>query len=292
MELFSTLKKFELPKRLSRWLLGIALVIVTGSATAFILKVPEYWHEYRDPAPRITLNGGADLLLVSYVPPAEPNEAFALNPFNSFVPMVGRENERAALNTFLSSPAPVSLRVLIGSAGSDKERLAFTFSRDAKEQGWKTAYLKERDLNAINKESFVCNYLEWRYPTLLVVENAMPSSDALRKLLTGLLDNRSSSKTKIRILLLAREADTESGWWNNLFGRYRSGAESVGISQILDPIQPVELLPLPLDARLETLRTTLKRAGSSLSIPDTPEFRKNLSNAPWAGEPVFLIMAH
>ncbi len=273
----------------------IAGLVITAFFSPVIIDwvggIRQRWSDSASANVNIRVEGKELLLPVSFIERGEPQEELALNPYRQFVPLVGRENEMNSLKKFLLSEKNVSVCVLTGTSGSEKERLAFEFYIEAQKNGWKTGYLKASDMEKIRVQSFSCDFLRWNNPTLLVVENAMAFTEPLKKLLSALLDSRSKSKSKLRLLLLAREANVERGWLNDLSMRYKSSTESVYFKEILDPPRPMELPPLGMDARLQLLREALKSCGSSVEIPDTLEFREKLSKAEWSGDPIFLIIA-
>ena len=219
------------------------------------------------------------------------NESNALNPLSLFIPLIGRNEEMDSLKTFLLSSDDLMIRVITGSSGSDKERLAINLCLEAQklDPQWETAYMTADDLEELNKISF--SQLRWGYPTLLVINNAMPYRDTIRQMLRGFINNKDAKNPPLRILLLAQSAEIGEGWWGELFGRYNLALDGIFIHEILNPVEPVELHPLKINARIELLQETLKRSESRIEIIDTPELRENISNIEWSGEPLFLVIA-
>ena len=202
------------------------------------------------------------------------------------IPMIGRDRELEQLEAFLQSDKKIAVYALTGPSGSDKERLALEFCLNAQEQGWKTGYLNNYNLENIGASSFSCNDLTWNYPSLLIVENSMPFAEVLKKLIKGLSAAEKTASERLRILLLADEADSEGGWFRGLFNN-----ESIN----LFPTPPIIKLPLlDIEAQIEMLSAILEKTGNSNTIQQGElEFmlKKRLLAAEWSGEPLFLTIA-
>src|ERR1039457_2357005 len=69
-----------------------------------------------------------------------------LNPFVRAIPLVGRESAKADLESWLASNPPISVRCLIGGAGSGKTRLGIEFCESAEERKWFAGFVTHKEL--------------------------------------------------------------------------------------------------------------------------------------------------
>ncbi|MDQ6706577.1 MAG: ATP-binding protein [Acidobacteriota bacterium] len=148
---------------------------------------------------------------------------------NRAIPVVGREPDLADLHTWATSPAPISVRILTGPAGSGKTRLAIQFLEELNGADWHAGFLREANLSGLTQR-------DWDRPTLAVVDYAAAAAQPLKLWLAHLADQ--SPTQLLRVLLLEREADPESGWLRYLLDRTSTGDR---IASLLDPTSPSAL---------------------------------------------------
>ncbi|PLX93417.1 MAG: hypothetical protein C0620_07655 [Desulfuromonas sp.] len=144
-----------------------------------------------------------------------------LMPDSRFIKqLVGRDREQTELQGFAMSEAPFLYGVISGEGGSGKTRLALSLCDAMQEEGWTSGFLTSDDLEAL--VSHPCFDL-WTPPpnTLIVIDYAQSKSGkggALTKLLQRLLIlAEEESLHAVRLLLLEREAERESGWLFDLY---------------------------------------------------------------------------
>jgi tetratricopeptide (TPR) repeat protein len=147
-----------------------------------------------------------------------PRELDLLVAETGKLPLVGRQDLIADLQTWLDDGADISVYGLIGRAGAGKTRLAIEFCRitdgDPNGKGpWIAGFLSPSDLDDINK-AFATRSYDWERNTLLVIDYAAQCHEALARWLDRLAERKLG--TKLRILLLDREAPDYFGWWHTL----------------------------------------------------------------------------
>jgi hypothetical protein len=120
----------------------------------------------------------------------------------------------------LDEEADISVHALIGPAGAGKTRLALELCKkidsnpDPSGQGtWLAGFLAASDVAAV-AETLATRPSIWKRPTLLVIDYAAQCYQALARWLDRLVYQ--TLDTKLRILLLDREAPEGFGWWREL----------------------------------------------------------------------------
>jgi hypothetical protein len=169
-------------------------------------------------------------------------EVYFLSPYTKTTQLIGREADLAALQAWLGSPALISVRVLIGRAGSGKTRLALdlcdTVSKEGEMRCWDAGFVTGPELERFRQQQNLASW-GWQRPTLIVIDYAASKTRALRHWLQELADYAGEPGGPLRLLLLERHADTNGGWWQEAFGRGGWTAEAV--ARLLDPPQPIAL---------------------------------------------------
>ena len=143
-----------------------------------------------------------------------------LVPDAAKLPFVGREREvlLAELRAWLNDGPDISVHALVGRAGTGKTRLALELCRaidnDPAVKGpWVAGFLSPGDLSAVVETSATHDFA-WERRTLLVIDYAAQCHSTLARWLDRLAYQKLD--TKLRILLLDREAPTGFGWWHEL----------------------------------------------------------------------------
>jgi hypothetical protein len=143
--------------------------------------------------------------------PIDPTrELEILRADNRAIPVFGRRPDLAGLRAWLSSPAPVSCRILIGPAGAGKTRLAYQLLEELEDpewHQWHAGFLRESGFTNINR-------LRWDQPTLAIVDYAATAVEPLKAWLSDL--DQVKGRPPLRVLLLERDANPESGWLRDL----------------------------------------------------------------------------
>jgi hypothetical protein len=180
-----------------------------------------------------------------------------LSPYSLSTPLLWRKAELVGLDAFLHDPRPIPARVITGGGGSEKTRLALEFCEKATTAGW-SASLVERDERRRFYDGQNLSAWGWQKPALIVVDDAALSAELLQGWFNELSDRTVPTKQALRLLLLERNASTETGWWKTDFASGGCGTASKFAH--LDLAQPVQLLPLArshggLTSRLSLFRT-------------------------------------
>jgi hypothetical protein len=154
--------------------------------------------------------------------------------FQESVPVVGRDAEIAALNAFLQADAPFLWWGVYGPAGIGKSRLAYELLR--LHPAWEGGFLAT-DRSTVGAAS------AWQPAgdALWIVDYAASRGEAISKMLCVLARRFAQSPTKVRVLLLERDAGAQAGWWHSLM--QQSGHQSTLLRRSLRG-DPLELPPL------------------------------------------------
>jgi hypothetical protein len=164
-----------------------------------------------------------------------------LAPYNRTARFVGRQTELSALTAWLATPDLISVRLLIGTVGMGKTRLAIELAADAERKGWTAGFLRAAELKRFVAQS---NAGEWGWTglTLAIVDYASQKAQSLRdwmEILQDYKEHQPHSDAKLRILLLDRVASEQSGWWSNVIGP--AGTWSDRRIELCDPPTPITL---------------------------------------------------
>nr|WP_315240452.1 tetratricopeptide repeat protein [uncultured Albidiferax sp.] len=215
----------------------------------------------------------------------------ALSPYSRSTQLLGREEELASLRAFLASPQPISVRVVVGGGGSGKTRLALALCDQMQAEGWDTGFATGTEMERFFAGQNLSTW-GWQNPTLVVVDYAAAKAQGLGRWLDELADRTVSTPHPLRVLLLERYADKDTGWWASVFG---GGWQALAKQALLDPAIPVPLHPLATPAlRLALLQDMLAiarpDAPTALALDD-PAFGQQLMQPSWGGDPLFLMLA-
>jgi hypothetical protein len=162
-----------------------------------------------------------------------------LNPFSRAIPLIGRDAELTGLQNWLTSPAPICARCLVGRAGSGKTRLAIELCLWAEAREWRAGFVDATELTRFHRQQNLADW-GWQTPTLVVIDGAAAAARALRPWLAELVYNPGAGDRPLRLLLLERHADRQLGWWADLVTP-RSFQDD-GLRDLFDPAEPC-LLP-------------------------------------------------
>ncbi len=234
-------------------------------------------------------------------PPAGASDLWIIEAKYRSLDLVGRDAEMAALWDWLQSDPPISIRLMTGDAGAGKTRLAFELIwRLAIEKGdaWWAGRLRSDDLRLLTQDHYSANW-DWDRPTLVVLDYARASHDALRRLLTELARRgHDANLPRFRLLMLERTPVGTQQWLDTLFP-LKSGDGGPPVRELFHPPQPVLLAPLAAtEIRRSLFAATLQRVARfdgrpQLSVPavgENPQFDAMLVQPDWR-EPLTFMMA-
>ncbi|MDA1100744.1 MAG: hypothetical protein O2967_17370 [Proteobacteria bacterium] len=228
----------------------------------------------------------------------DPTETDLLQAHSRSIALLGRETELSELWDWLNDGRAISARVIIGSAGRGKSRLALELCEQAAAQGWRAGFLTGADLERFRAQQNAGEW-GWNAPTLAVIDYAATGAKGLNAWLRELSDHAALTQvgtaSPLRLLLLERQAEPNAAgsWWHTVFGGGDGTGQAVG--RLLDRPEPVVLQALEGDAsRRAVMAAMLEQIGSELQVPAAREdayFDQRLSALTWGGEPLFLMMA-
>ncbi|HQK00655.1 MAG TPA: tetratricopeptide repeat protein [Verrucomicrobiota bacterium] len=217
------------------------------------------------------------------------------------IDLVGREAEMDALWQWVHGEKPVSVRLITGDAGAGKTRLAFELIwRLAIEEGdaWQAGRLISDDLRQLTQDRFSAKW-EWDRPTLVMLDYARASHDALARLLTELARRaHDPGLHPFRLILLERTPIGTQNWLETLFP-LKSTDGGPRVRELFDPPAPV---PLPAvtsaDLRRGLFAATLQRVArfqgrAPLPVPEAGAdvvFDGLIAQPEWR-DPLTLMMA-
>jgi len=146
-------------------------------------------------------------------------------------------------------------------------------------------------------DTLATRHFVWKRPTLLVIDYAAQCHEALARWLDLLAGQKLD--TKLRILLLDREAPEAFGWWRELTGSgLNTARERRDLFYSLRPRQLPNLSDL--EERRDLMKAALQGARDLRSIPsdgpqippagEDPDFDRALTQ-PQFGNPLALVMA-
>jgi hypothetical protein len=135
-----------------------------------------------------------------------------LQPQNAFIPLIGRTSELAELNAFCDDPAAFRWKVLTGSPGIGKTRLALELAKSREQSGWHAGFLSAYSLKSWVENNHFQTWAPTR-DTLIIIDHAATTVGALKVLLARCArwaDERTVN-IRLRLVLLEREAHPEGG---------------------------------------------------------------------------------
>ncbi len=231
-------------------------------------------------------------------PGEPPRELDLLAPEAGKLPLIGRQDLFVELRAWLNDESDISAHALIGRAGTNKTRVALEFCRtiDSDPRGageWIAGFLSPSDLSSI-VETLTTHSFAWQRATLLVIDYAAQCHQALARWLDQLSCERLA--TKLRILLLDREAPEDFGWWHALISSGPPARRDLFYAprpRQLPDLSALEERRALMAAALQAARELRPGTAAGLSAPASgaePEFDRRL-NQPQFGNSLNLVMA-
>jgi len=171
------------------------------------------------------------------------------------VPFHGREKELASLDEWCTADPELkkAVRLYTGEGGMGKTRLMLQACRQRRLEGWKAGFLADVEADGLPRTALDALCGEADRPSFVVVDYAERRMDGLPKLLKTLAQSNPSQP--IRVVLLARNASPEEGWWHELInGSLLLQASSQGPHRLA-----------PLVTKLEERRSMFSQAAQRLA---------------------------
>ena len=210
-----------------------------------------------------------------------------------------RRRDLDMLDGWLDGEARVSIRTLIGTAGTGKTRLAIEFLNRQlpKRTGWDLGWLRTEELRRFTEHNAL-DQCSWAKDTCIVVDYASAAVEPLRKLLRDSLAAASNVRgtKKLRLLLLDRTPD---GWYESLKSNYGDQTGAIGALFASEPADPHRVSRFALEDRRAVLQSAIdgfcQDGAGKPAVPPTGAdavFDRRLADPsqPWA-DPLFLIIA-
>jgi hypothetical protein len=217
-----------------------------------------------------------------------------LNPAFQAVPLVGRDQDLKFLHEWLIAEKRIAATAIIGNGGSGKTRLALEFLQKLPPD-WQGGFLTSDEAKRFVSQENLSEW-SWQRPTLIVADYAALFSEILSRWLAALSDHIAPTYP-LRILLLERHGEIDSGWYHSLADATWHGQR---VRELFWPTVPRQLSRLDSAAnRREVLQAGLNAAATITSdhpVPSMPAFGedkwfdKRLSDTHW-GDPLLLLMA-
>ena len=215
--------------------------------------------------------------------------------------LTGRREELSALRTWMTTPRQgrdISVHCLTGQGGAGKTRLAIELCEWAEQEGWSAGFVRQDELERFHTQHHPSEW-QWPRPTLVVADYAATSLNVLRNWLEALARGEAADhEHKLRILLLERHADRETGWWAEL--TRPGGYSGPGADSLIDGAAPLTLGPLRavehrralLDQAMRLAAPFVGKSPPALPLPGAePSFDRALADPALESEPLFLLMA-
>ncbi len=205
------------------------------------------------------------------------------------IPLVGREKETALLHSFLDSPDTIAMAVISGGGGRGKTRLALDFCHQLLPEEW--------DITCAPGEFTLQKFLshdrlqDWRNdrPKLVVIDYAAAFSSRLKRWIQILHEQQDAWPAKLRLILIERRADFDSGWLKDVCGD--GFAQAALYRELFSLMLPLES-GFTLADKSEIFSSLLERLSEkSFSENEKKEFADKLQFKDWANEPLYLMMA-
>jgi tetratricopeptide (TPR) repeat protein len=137
-----------------------------------------------------------------------PSPASLLRPDRGVVRFSGRQDELGSLNAWCAQDEAGPVRLIVAPGGQGKTRLALQVCADRREAGWVAGVL-----GAGVSADAIGRVADTATPVLLVVDYAEARLAQVQAVLQVL---RRRPAAPVRLLLLARSARVEDGWWSRL----------------------------------------------------------------------------
>ncbi|MEH3064682.1 MAG: tetratricopeptide repeat protein [Methylobacterium radiotolerans] len=261
-----------------------------GNTVAFQPSEPALWlRSYTGPAFTEIRRGAPD---TSGFTASGLHETQLLSPFTRSFDLCGRERAVADLENWLRAPSRIGVQVMIGGGGRGKTRLAVELAATARAEGWLAGFADREELQRFRAQANPATW-GWRRPTLVVVDHAASTADAIHAWLRDLTEHPSledPDHPPLRLLLLERHGNPGISWWNQAFGEGGEIAEAIG-GALLAPNAPLHIGPLadPV-ARHAVFAQAFHHAGGREAPAASGALDATLYAASLGGEPLFLAM--
>jgi hypothetical protein len=190
-----------------------------------------------------------------------------------------------------SSLLPFSVRCITGSGGSGKTRFALELVHHLRSlEGWDARFVRFEKSGAFDLWAKTGG----KNHVLLVFDYAADNAGAIAASLRALADNPPANPTRsLRILLLARTANWESGWLTQ-FKPKNTLEAAQPLSDYFAPQEPIQLAGLTVRDRITVFEQAYHKAAEVLGLPTAkldPAAFANRHAKETLQDPLALIMA-
>lgn len=200
------------------------------------------------------------------------------------IPLIGREQEQAAMLRFLNDPAAFTWWAITGGGGHGKSRFALDFL-DALPEGWEGGFMPQQSLTVRDASAW-----QPRGNMLWIIDDAASAGAELRHIIATWAALYCDGPYKLRLLLLERGYNDTVGWWAEL--TQDLSPRSVAVKGTLYK-SPLSLPPLggQTEGFLTALRDKLDPADSKqLEIALTALGEETILELTQGGNPLLLML--
>lgn len=240
----------------------------------------------------VTIDGNGNRVLISEKrhitfrrPPLRGirTELDLLRSDSQSIPFLARQSDLALLHSWLSSDKPISILTVTGQGGAGKTRLALELLNQT-QNDWAGGFASFGEPESIVQSP---SQPEAGKPLLAIVDYASAHTDSLRQLLQNLA-RYDCPLSKLRILLLERTAEPDSGWYQRLFDY----SDSSDTTSLFHQYHPHRLSPFdPVSAESVFNHTLTLSAKFHKASPVPEDIPDGIFADPKFADPVVLIMA-
>jgi hypothetical protein len=161
-----------------------------------------------------------------------------VDPMFQAVPLVGRDQDIEFLHGWLSSEVSIAVTAMVGPGGSGKTRLALEIFQQLPST-WQGGFLEAEEASNFISQTNLSDW-SWQKPTLVVVDYAALLASTLSRWFRQLADH-ALPQHPLRILLLERHANPDSGWYHDLAdGTWHGRA----VRELFSPADPRRVTPI------------------------------------------------
>lgn len=257
---------------------GQSWLLVAIGVLAAVAPLMSEWIRGRRAAAADAARGWQSVQVVD----PDQSVALLLHPASAVVPFFGRARELHVLAIWCDERTVAPVRLIVGSGGVGKTRLARQFATLRERQGWRVSLLRPSDEALGAARTLVAGEPGSR--KLLLVADYAECRDPreLARLIAAVVQRNRSGEIRVRLLLLARNAGM---WWEQL------SVSNDEFAAVVESItRPANVLELAADADTrdpsEIMNDATRAFARRLRLPSPKQAPLAL-----AGDPLLLMHA-
>lgn len=227
---------------------------------------PSIFPEFQARVPSLTL-------------PATDPEISWLTFSSKATKLVGRDDEMRSLCGFLRTSRGFSWRLILGSAGSGKSRLALELCEQVTSDGWAVGFLNRTE------HDFKWSKFNPVQKTLVVIDYVASRAEYVSDAILNLSQVSSEFRFPVRVLLLERNTLT---WWPQ-FIREESPSESASMLASQCHV-PMVLQGLDRNSLLKIAKQVAIAKRANWEIGDAESFSSRIQQSEFEGRPLYAMI--